>query len=243
MCLQISNLNVTAGDLQILNGVDLVVENGSTTVLMGPNGSGKSTLAQVIMGHPAYQVHHGTITFNDDDVLELEPNDRSQKGLFLSFQYPSEIPGVDVSNYLRLVYNIHHASNLSPVKFRNILQEKMEFLEMPADFAKRSLNEGFSGGEKKRMEMLQLLIIEPKLAILDETDSGLDVDALKLVGKTVEYLKEQNNMSVLLITHYTRILKYIDAHKVYIMKLGKIIQTGGKELAHELEEKGFKGKE
>jgi Fe-S cluster assembly ATP-binding protein len=243
MCLQITNLNVTAGDLQILNGVDLVVENGSTTVLMGPNGSGKSTLAQVIMGHPAYQVHQGTITFNDDDVLELEPNERSQKGLFLSFQYPSEIPGVDVSNYLRLVYNIHHNANLSPVKFRNILQEKMDFLEMPADFAKRSLNEGFSGGEKKRMEMLQLLIIEPKLAILDETDSGLDVDALKLVGKTVEYLKEQNNMSVLLITHYTRILKYIDAHKVYIMKLGKIIQTGGKELAHELEEKGFKGKE
>lgn len=241
MELQIKNLQVKADQTPILNGVDLVVENGSTTVLMGPNGSGKSTLAQVIMGHPSYQAFEGSVHFDTEDILQMEPNERSQKGIFLSFQYPSEIPGVDVSNYLRLVYNTHHQTSLSPVKFRQILQEKMEFLEMSADFATRSLNEGFSGGEKKRMEMLQLLIIEPKLAILDETDSGLDVDALKLVGKTVEYLKEKNKMSVLLITHYTRILKYIDAQKVYIMQNGKIVKEGGKELAHELEEKGFKG--
>ena len=241
MTLNVKNLQVKAEHIKILNGVDLVVEEGSTTVLMGPNGSGKSTLAQVIMGHPTYTAEDGVIEFNGENILELEPNERSQKGIFLSFQYPSEIPGVDVSNYLRLVYNIHHGTNLSPVKFRQILSEKMAFLEMSDDFASRSLNEGFSGGEKKRMEMLQLLIIEPKLAILDETDSGLDVDALKLVGKTVEHLKAQNHMSVLLITHYTRILKYIDAQKVYIMKEGKIIQEGGRQLAHELEEKGFKG--
>ncbi len=243
MSLKINKLQVKADQVQILNGVDLVVESGTTTVLMGPNGSGKSTLAQAIMGHPSYEVFEGSVEFNGEDILEMEPTERSQKGIFLSFQYPSEIPGVDVSNYLRMIYNIHHSANLSPVKFREILKEKMAFLEMNADFATRSLNEGFSGGEKKRMEMLQLLIIEPKLAILDETDSGLDVDALKLVGKTVEHLKKQNNMSVLLITHYTRILKYIDAQKVYIMKEGKIVNEGGKELAHELEEKGFKGKD
>lgn len=236
----IKNLKVNVGDFQILKGVNLEVEEGSTTVLMGPNGSGKSTLAQAIMGHPSYEVTEGIVLLDDTNILELEPNERSEKGIFLSFQYPSEVPGVNVANYLRMIFNLHHKQNLSPVKFRSLLKEKMDFLEMSEDFTNRFLNEGFSGGEKKRMEMLQLLIIEPTIAILDETDSGLDVDALKLVGKTVNYLKEKTNMSVLLITHYTRILKYISADKVYIMQDGHIIRSGDASLAHELEEKGFK---
>lgn len=236
----IKDLKVNVGEIEILKGVNLEVDAGSTTVLMGPNGSGKSTLAQAIMGHPFYEVKEGTVHLNDTDILELDVNNRSEAGIFLSFQYPSEVPGVNVANYLRMIFNLHHKQNLSPVKFRALLKEKMEFLEMSDDFTNRFLNEGFSGGEKKRMEMLQLLVIEPKLAILDETDSGLDVDALKLVGKTINYLKEKNNMSVLLITHYTRILKYIHADKVYIMQDGHIIRSGDASLAHELEEKGFK---
>jgi Fe-S cluster assembly ATP-binding protein len=235
----IKDLKVNVGEIEILKGVNLEVEDGSTTVLMGPNGSGKSTLAQAIMGHPFYEVN-GTAFLNETNILELDANLRSEAGIFLSFQYPSEVPGVNVANYLRMIFNLHHKQNLSPVKFRTLLKEKMEFLEMSDDFTNRFLNEGFSGGEKKRMEMLQLLVIEPKLAILDETDSGLDVDALKLVGKTVNYLKEKNNMSVLLITHYTRILRYIHADKVYIMQDGHIIRSGDASLAHELEEKGFK---
>ena len=234
------DLKVNVGDINILKGVNLSVERASTTVLMGPNGSGKSTLAQAIMKHPSYEVTEGSITFNDINILDLETHQRSEAGIFLSFQYPSEVPGVNVANYLRMIFNLHHHQNLSPVKFRSLLKEKMDFLEMSDDFTARFLNEGFSGGEKKRMEMLQLLIIEPKLAILDETDSGLDVDALKLVGKTINYLKEKNNMSVLLITHYTRILKYITVDKVYIMQDGHILRSGDVSLAHELEEKGFK---
>ncbi len=240
MSLEIKNLKVSAGEVQILKGVDLVVEKGSTTVLMGPNGSGKSTLAQVIMGHPSYSIDEGQVIFNNVELNEIETHLRSEQGIFLSFQYPSEVPGVNVSNYLRMLYNIHHKVNLSPVKFRTILKEKMEFLEMSEDFTSRFLNEGFSGGEKKRMEMLQMLVIEPAFAILDETDSGLDVDALKLVGKTINYLKEKTGMSILLITHYTRILKYIQTDKVFIMQNGRTITSGDASLAHELEEKGFK---
>ncbi len=236
----IKDLKVSVGEIEILKGVNLEVEEGSTTVLMGPNGSGKSTLAQAVMGHPFYEVTNGTAFLNEINILELDANFRSEAGIFLSFQYPSEVPGVNVANYLRMIFNLHHKQNLSPVKFRTLLKEKMEFLEMSDDFTNRFLNEGFSGGEKKRMEMLQLLIIEPRLAILDETDSGLDVDALKLVGKTINYLKEKNNMSVLLITHYTRILKYVHADKVFIMQDGQIIRSGDAFLAHELEEKGFK---
>ncbi len=236
----IKDLKVSVGEIEILKGVNLEVEEGSTTVLMGPNGSGKSTLAQAVMGHPFYEVTNGTAFLNETNILELDANLRSEAGIFLSFQYPNEVPGVNVANYLRMIFNLHHKQNLSPVKFRALLKEKMEFLEMSDDFTNRFLNEGFSGGEKKRMEMLQLLVIEPKIAILDETDSGLDVDALKLVGKTINHLKEKNNMSVLLITHYTRILKYIHADKVYIMQDGHIIRSGDASLAHELEEKGFK---
>jgi Fe-S cluster assembly ATP-binding protein len=222
---KITNLKVKASDVHILKGVDLTVEEGSTTVLMGP---------------PFYEVTDGAVMLSDVNILELDANLRSEAGIFLSFQYPSEVPGVNVANYLRMIFNLHHKQNLSPVKFRALLKEKMDFLEMSDDFTNRFLNEGFSGGEKKRMEMLQLLVIEPKLAILDETDSGLDVDALKLVGKTINHLKEKNNMSVLLITHYTRILKYIHADKVYIMQDGHILRSGDASLAHELEEKGFK---
>ncbi len=237
--LKIANLKVSIPEKEILKGVNLTVGEGKTVVLMGQNGSGKSTLAQTIMGHPSYEITQGTITFNNTVLNDLEPDEKSKQGIFLSFQYPSEVPGVTISSYLRLIYNKSHNTKLSPAQFRKILSEKMAFLEMNDDFATRYLNEGFSGGEKKRMEMLQLLILEPKLAVLDEVDSGLDVDALKVVSKSVNFLKESTNMSVLIITHYTRILKHIEADEVHIMKEGRIIKSGDKNLAHELEEKGY----
>ncbi len=237
--LKIVNLKVSIPEKNILNGVNLNVEDGKTVVLMGQNGSGKSTLAQTIMGHPSYEIKEGTVEFNGVELNELEPDEKSKAGIFLSFQYPSEIPGVTISSYLRLIYNKSHGTKLSPAQFRKILTEKMAFIEMKEDFASRYLNEGFSGGEKKRMEMLQLLLIEPKLAILDEVDSGLDVDALKVISKVINHLKETTKLSVLIITHYTRILKHIDADEVHIMQEGQIIKSGDKSLAHELEEKGY----
>ncbi|MCA9308615.1 Fe-S cluster assembly ATPase SufC [candidate division WWE3 bacterium] len=237
--LEIKDLKVSIEDKEILKGVNLTAPSNQVTVLMGPNGSGKSTLAQALMGHPMYNVVSGQVEFNGEDLLDMEPDERALTGVFLSFQYPSEVSGVTISNFLRLIYNKKHDEKLTPVKFRTLLTEKMELLDMDPAFMHRYLNEGFSGGEKKRMEMLQMLILEPSLAILDETDSGLDVDALKVVGKVVNYLKEKNNMSVLLITHYTRILKYIQADSVHVMQHGVITNSGGKELAHELEEKGF----
>lgn len=237
--LKISDLHVQISEKEILKGVNLEVLDNKVHVLMGPNGSGKSTLAQSLMGHPMYEVTKGTVKLAGADILELEPNERSQKGLFLSFQYPSEVQGVNISNYLRMIYNKAKNEKVTPAKFRKILSEKMEILSMNDDFSNRYLNEGFSGGEKKRMEMLQMLVLEPKLAILDETDSGLDIDALKHVSKAVNYLKENSNMSVLLITHYTRILKYISPDFVHIMQDGKIIKTGDEKLANELEEKGY----
>lgn len=236
--LEIKDLKVSVEETNILKGVDLEVASNQVTVLMGPNGSGKSTLAQSLMGHPMYEVN-GSVMFDGSDLLELEADERALAGLFLSFQYPSEVTGVTISSFLRMVYNKKHGVKLTPVKFRTILKEKMEILSMDESFMNRYLNEGFSGGEKKRMEMLQMLILEPKLAILDETDSGLDVDALKYVGTAVNYLRKETGMAVLLITHYTRILKYIEPDSVYIMQEGKITQKGSKELAHQLEEQGY----
>ncbi len=237
--LKVKELQVKIDTKEILHGVDLSVNDGKVVALMGQNGSGKSTLANVLMGNPTYEVTAGSVTFNDEDLLSMDPTDRALKGVFLSFQYPSEIPGVNVASYLRMLYNKSHNQTLSPIKFREILKEKMSVLDMKEDFMHRSLNEGFSGGEKKRMEMLQLLVLEPKLAILDEVDSGLDVDAIKIVSNAVNYLRKLNGCSILIITHYSRILKNIEPDSVYVMHDGKIVDEGDKELAHKLEEQGY----
>lgn len=237
--LKISDLKVSVKENQILKGVNLDILDNKIHVLMGPNGSGKSTLAQTIMGHPSYTVDSGAVEFNNEDILNLEPNERSKKGIFLSFQYPSEVPGVSISNYLRLIYNNAKGEKLSPVAFRKILAEKLQLLDMDPKYLDRYLNDGFSGGEKKRMEMLQMLVLSPKLVILDETDSGLDVDALKAASKAVNYLKETTQCSVLIITHYTRILQHIIPDIVHIMQNGVIVKEGDISLAHELEAKGY----
>jgi len=237
--LKIQNLKVKVGDKEILMGLDLSVEPHQIHALMGPNGSGKSTLASTLMGHRNYQVVSGEITFMGENLLEMEVFERSKKGLFLSFQYPAEVEGVTISSYLRLIYNNSHEEKLSPIKFKALLKEKLELLEINESFIERYLNDGFSGGEKKRMEMLQMLVLEPKLAILDETDSGLDVDALKVVSKAVNYLVQKNQMSVVVITHYTRILNYIKPEFVHILKEGKIVKSGTESLAHEIEVSGY----
>jgi Fe-S cluster assembly ATP-binding protein len=237
--LEIKDLVVTADEKKILNGVNLTLEEGKTHVLMGPNGSGKSTLAQVLMGHPHYKVTKGSVLFNGKNLLKLSPDERSHAGLFLSFQYPSEVSGVSIPNFLRMIYNKKMNEKLSPVKFRKLLREKMKTLGMDKSFLERYLNEGLSGGEKKKLEMLQLMVLEPSFAILDETDSGLDIDALKEVSKAVEYVKKETGMGVLVITHYTRILNHIKPDHVYVMKSGKIVKSGGKELAEELEDQGY----
>ena len=241
--LEIKNLHIKTADKEIVKGLDLKVGKNQIHAIMGPNGSGKSTLASTLMGHPGYEVTSGEVLFLDENLLESEADERAAKGLFLSFQYPSEVEGVNISSYLRMIYNKSHETKVSPVKFREILKEKMEILDIKEEFINRYLNDGFSGGEKKRMEMLQMLVLEPKLAILDETDSGLDVDALKVVSKAVNYLVEKNQMSVIVITHYTRILNYIKPKFVHVLKDGKIIKEGGEELAHEIESQGYKAYE
>lgn len=241
--LEIKNLHIKTADKEIVKGLELKIGENQIHAIMGPNGSGKSTLASTLMGHPGYEVTSGEVLFIDENLLDLEADERAAKGLFLSFQYPSEVEGVNISSYLRLIYNKSHGTKVSPVKFREILKEKMDILDIKEDFINRYLNDGFSGGEKKRMEMLQMLVLEPKLAILDETDSGLDVDALKVVSKAVNYLVEQNKMSVIVITHYTRILNYIKPQFVHVLKDGKIIKEGGEELAHEIESQGYKAYE
>ncbi len=240
--LNIKDLKVTVEGKNILNGVSLDISENSIHALMGQNGSGKSTLAQTIMGNPFYKVNLGQILFEGKDILDDRPEERSKNGIFLSFQYPSEVSGVRISSYLRLIYNNSHKDKLSPVKFRGLLEEKIKLLGIKDEMLHRSLNEGFSGGEKKKMEMLQMLLIEPKLAILDEVDSGLDVDALKMVSGAVNYLKEKNNMAVLVITHYARILKYLEPDYVHIMDEGRIIKSGDKKLAQEIEENGYQRK-
>jgi Fe-S cluster assembly ATP-binding protein len=221
-----------------VKGLDLEVGRGELHAIMGPNGSGKSTLANVLMGHPRYDVTEGSVTFEGEDVLELEPDERAKMGMFLAFQYPSEVPGVSVANFLRTAVNSVREEELSPMEMYKLLQEKMAVMRMDPKFAERYLNEGFSGGEKKRNEILQMLMLEPRLAILDETDSGLDIDALQVVARGVNEMRGPE-FSAVLITHYQRILRYIEPDRVHVMLDGRLVTSGGKELAEALEEKGY----
>jgi Fe-S cluster assembly ATP-binding protein len=236
--LKIENLRVEIDGQEIVKGLDLEVGEGEIHAIMGPNGSGKSTLANVLMGHPRYEVTGGSITFRGEDVFELEPDERAKLGMFLAFQYPSEVPGVSVANFLRTAVNSVREEELSPMDMYRLIQEKMRIMQMDPKFAERYLNEGFSGGEKKRNEILQMLMLEPKLAIMDETDSGLDIDALQVVAKGVNELRAPG-FSAVIITHYQRILRYIEPDRVHVMLDGRIVTSGGKDLAHELEDKGY----
>lgn len=243
--LEIRELHAAVEGNEILKGVNLTVKSGEIHALMGPNGTGKSTLAHVLMGHPVYEVTAGEILFKGNNITEMDPDERSRLGLFLAFQYPVAIPGLSVANFLRSAINAHRKAKdpddkgIPIPEFRNLLREKMDMLEMRHEFAGRYLNEGFSGGEKKRAEILQLATLEPNIAILDETDSGLDIDALRIVANGVNALAGPN-LGVLLITHYQRILNYIKPHVVHIMLDGRIAETGGAELAEKLEEHGYK---
>jgi Fe-S cluster assembly ATP-binding protein len=236
--LKIENLRVEIDGQEILKGLDLEVGIGEIHAIMGPNGSGKSTLANVLMGHPRYEITDGSVIFEGEDVLELEPDERAKMGLFLAFQYPSEVPGVSVANFLRTAVNSVREEELSPMEMYRLLQEKMAIMKMDPKFAERYLNEGFSGGEKKRNEILQMLMLEPRLAIMDETDSGLDIDALQVVARGVNEVRGPD-FSAVLITHYQRILRYIEPDRVHVMLDGRIVTSGGKELAEALEDKGY----
>ena len=238
--LVIKNLHVSVEGKPILRGLDLTIEKGKIHALMGPNGSGKSTLAYTLMGHPMYDVDEGEVWFKGENILELEPDDRSKLGIFLAFQYPVTIPGVSVANFLRLAINSRRADGKKiPIpEFRRLMLEKMKLLEMDPSFAGRYLNEGFSGGEKKRAEILQMAVLNPTMAILDETDSGLDIDALKIVAKGVNSLMNPD-MGILVITHYQRLLNFIKPDVVHVMLNGRVVMTGGPELAHELEAQGY----
>ena len=242
--LEIKNLHVSEEGKAILKGVDLTVEQGKVHAIMGPNGTGKSTLAYTLMGHPNYTVTEGEIIFKGQNVLELEPDERSRLGVFLAFQYPVAIPGVTVANFLRTAINARRRAENPEDKgmpipeFRKLLKEKMAMLKMDQNFAGRYLNEGFSGGEKKRAEILQLATLSPAIAILDETDSGLDIDALRIVSEGVNALMNEN-LGVLIITHYQRLLNYIKPDYVHVMLDGRIVESGGPDLALHLEEKGY----
>ena len=236
--LTIENLHVEIDGQEIVKGLDLEVGKGEIHAIMGPNGSGKSTFANVLMGHPRYEITEGSVTFEGEDVLEREPDERAKMGMFLAFQYPSEVPGVSVANFLRTAVNSVREEELSPMEMYKLLQEKMGIMQMDFKFAERYLNEGFSGGEKKRNEILQMLMLDPKLAIMDETDSGLDIDALQVVAKGINELRGPE-FSAVIITHYQRILRYIEPDHVHVMLDGRIVTSGGKELAEELEDKGY----
>jgi Fe-S cluster assembly ATP-binding protein len=236
--LKIENLHVEIDGNEIVKGLDLEVGKGEIHAIMGPNGSGKSTLANVLMGHPRYEVTQGSVTFEGEDVLELEPDERAKMGMFLAFQYPSEVPGVSVANFLRTAVNSVREEELSPMEMYRLLQEKMAVMRMDPKFAERYLNEGFSGGEKKRNEILQMLMLDPRLAIMDETDSGLDIDALQVVARGVNELRGPE-FSAVIITHYQRILRYIDPDRVHVMLDGRLVTSGERELADELEDRGY----
>ena len=236
--LEVKDLKVKIEDKEILKGISLEANKNEVVALMGPNGSGKSTLAYALMGHPRYQVTNGKIMLNGKDATNAEPDERAKNGLFLSFQYPQEISGVSVSNFLRTALNAKREKPISVPDFHKLLQEKMALLKMDKSFALRYVNEGFSGGEKKRAEILQMAVLHPQIAILDETDSGLDIDALKTVANGVNALKGPET-GILLITHYQRILNYITPDKVHIVIDGRIVKSGGKELALQVEEKGY----
>ena len=237
--LVIKDLHVSVEGSEILRGVDLEVPKGEVHALMGPNGSGKSTLAQVLLGHPAYEVSKGTITFKGSDVTALAPEDRAKLGMFLAFQYPVEVPGVSVSNFLRTAMGAVRGEDIPVREFMQQLREKQEQLGIDPAFARRNLNEGFSGGEKKRGEVLQLALLRPELAVLDETDSGLDIDAVRVVAEAVNRLRGPD-IGFLVITHYTRILKYIKPDRVHLLMGGRIVKEGGSELADHLEEVGYR---
>ncbi len=238
--LEIRDLHVEADDTPILRGVDLDLDKGKTIALMGPNGSGKSTLAYAIAGHPAYEITGGTITWKGTELNELTPDERAQLGVFLAMQYPVEVPGVSLTNFLRTAVNAIRGEDVPVREFMQSLRSEMAELGVDDSFLQRSVNEGFSGGEKKRFEILQAALLKPQLAVLDETDSGLDVDALKIVAEGVNRLSGPD-LGVLIITHYTRILRYITADEVHVMFEGRIVASGGAELADELEQGGYEG--
>jgi Fe-S cluster assembly ATP-binding protein len=237
--LEIKNLHASTGDIQILKGVNLEINRGEVHALMGPNGSGKSTLSSVIMGHPDYEVTEGDILLNGESILEMDPDERALAGLFLCFQYPVAIPGVSISNFLKKAMDARHPEGKAPAgPFLKEMRENMAFLDMDPKFANRGLNEGFSGGEKKRMEILQMMMFKPGIAIMDETDSGLDIDALQVVSKGVNKLRGAE-LGLLVITHYERILQYIEPEFLHVLIDGRVVMSGGPELVKQLEEKGY----
>ncbi len=240
--LSIKNLHASVEDKEILKGINLEIKAGEVHAIMGPNGAGKSTLSSIIAGNENYEVSEGEIILEGEDISELAPEERAHKGVFLSFQYPVEIPGVSVTNFMRTAINETRKANgqeeMSAKEMLKVIREKSELLEIDRKFLSRSLNEGFSGGEKKRNEIFQMAMLEPKLAILDETDSGLDIDALRIVANGVNKLKSDKN-AIIVITHYQRLLDHIVPDFVHVLFNGKIVKSGGKELAHELEEKGY----
>jgi len=240
--LEIKNLHASIGGKEILKGIDLTINDGETHAIMGPNGSGKSTLSAVLAGNPMYEVTAGTAHFNGKDLLAMKPEERAWEGLFLSFQYPVEIPGVSMTNFLRVAINekrkYHGLSELKTTEFLKLMNEKRSIVELDSKFTRRSVNEGFSGGEKKRNEIFQMAMLEPRLAILDETDSGLDVDALRIVAEGVNKLKKEDT-SIIVITHYERLLDIIRPDIVHVLYDGRIVLTAGAELAKEIEAKGY----
>ena len=240
--LEIRGLRASAGGIEILRGIDLTVNAGEVHAIMGPNGSGKSTLAQVLAGHPAYEVTAGSVTYLGQDLLDMEPEERAQAGVFLAFQYPVEIPGVSNAYFLRAAYNeIRKArglEELDPMDFLDVLEEKLKVVEWGPEIMSRAVNSGFSGGEKKRNEILQMAVLEPRLAVLDETDSGLDIDALRIVAGGVNRLRRPDNATIV-VTHYQRLLNYIVPDRVHVLSGGRIVKSGGKELALELEARGY----
>jgi Fe-S cluster assembly ATP-binding protein len=240
--LDIKDLHATVGDKEILKGITLTVNAGEVHAVMGPNGSGKSTLAQVLAGNPAYTVTGGSVTFDGKDLLAMEPEERAQSGVFMAFQYPVEIPGVSNAYFLRSAYNeIRKARGLEevdPLEFLDLMENRLKLVDMDPEMLNRSVNTGFSGGEKKRNEILQMAVLEPRLAILDETDSGLDIDALRIVAEGVTKLKRPDNATIV-VTHYQRLLNHIVPDYVHVLSAGRIVKSGGKELALELEERGY----
>lgn len=240
--LSVQNLTASVQGVEVLRGVNLEVKAGEIHAIMGRNGSGKSTFSKVLAGHPDYEVTGGTIAYQNQDLLALEPEERSRSGVFLAFQYPIEVPGVSNAEFLRLACNAKRSHEglheLDPLEFDDVVQEKLAIVEMKPAFLERSVNSGFSGGEKKRNEILQMAVLEPKLSILDETDSGLDIDALRIVANGVNQLTSADNATIL-ITHYQRLLNYITPDFVHVMEAGQIVKTGGKDLALELEERGY----
>src|SRR5262247_1576494 len=240
--LEIRNLHAGIDGNEILKGINLTINKGEIHAIMGPNGSGKSTLAKVLAGHPDYEVTGGEVIYEGRNLLEMSPDERAREGVFMAFQYPVEVPGVSNAQFLRLAYNEKQKhlgqEELDPLEFKDLLKERAAVVEMDASFMTRSVNEGFSGGEKKRNEILQMAVLEPKLSVLDETDSGLDIDALRVVAGGVNKLARKDN-AIILVTHYQRLLNYIEPHFVHVLYRGRIVKSGGKELAVELEKKGY----